>query len=140
MPRGRAMIALVPTIPTDDELELIRQSGVALRAGKLSLSAGTGSYRVKNTMERVVAALGIDRHEAHVTLTEITTTSHRGSSFRTEVAENREFAVNTDRIARLDRFRRSLPPRTTATTSACRAPRSSAARGAARRRSVRSPW
>src|SRR5450759_5424861 len=72
----QSMIGPVPTIPTDDELELIRQSGVALRAGKLSLSAGTGSYRVKNTMERVATALGIDRHEAHVTLTEITTTSH----------------------------------------------------------------
>jgi uncharacterized membrane protein YjjP (DUF1212 family) len=95
------MIVPVPTIPTDDELELIRQSGVALRAGKLSLSAGTGSYRVKNTMERVATALGIDRHEAHVTLTEITTTSHRGSSFRTEVAEVRSIGINSDRLAAL---------------------------------------
>lgn len=113
MRRGRAMIALVPTIPTDDELELIRQSGVALRAGKLSLSAGTGSYRVKNTMERVAAALGIDRHEAHVTLTEITTTSHRGSSFRTEVAEVRSIGINSDRLSALEIMASTLHPGST---------------------------
>ena len=113
MARGRAMIALVPTIPTDDELELIRQSGVALRAGKLSLSAGTGSYRVKNTMERVASALGIDRHEAHVTLTEITTTSHRGSSFRTEVAEVRSIGINSDRLSALEIMASTLRPGST---------------------------
>ena len=68
----------MPTVPDDDELELIRRSGVVLRVGRLSLSAGTGSYRVKASMARIAHALGIDRHEAHVTLTEITTTSHRG--------------------------------------------------------------
>jgi uncharacterized membrane protein YjjP (DUF1212 family) len=92
----------VPTQPSDDELELIRQSGVALRVGRLSLSAGTGSYRVKASMARVARALGVDRHEAHVTLTEITTTSHRGSSFRTEVAEVRTIGINADRLSRLE--------------------------------------
>jgi uncharacterized membrane protein YjjP (DUF1212 family) len=107
------MMVPVPTIPTDDELELIRQSGVALRAGKLSLSAGTGSYRVKNTMERVATALGIDRHEAHVTLTEITTTSHRGSSFRTEVAEVRSIGINSDRLSALEVMASTLRPGST---------------------------
>lgn len=92
----------MPTQPSDDELELIRQSGVALRVGRLSLSAGTGSYRVKASMARVARAMGIDRHEAHVTLTEITTTSHRGSSFRTEVAEVRSIGINSDRLAKLE--------------------------------------
>ncbi len=107
------MMVPVPTIPTDDELELIRQSGVALRAGRLSLSAGTGSYRVKNTMERVATALGIDRHEAHVTLTEITTTSHRGSSFRTEVAEVRSIGINSDRLSALEVMASTLRPGST---------------------------
>ncbi|HEY0189254.1 MAG TPA: threonine/serine exporter family protein [Cellulomonas sp.] len=98
----------VPTQPTDDELELIRQSGVALRVGRLSLSAGTGSYRVKSSMARVARALGVDRHAAHVTLTEITTTSHRGPSFRTEVAEVRTVGVNTDRLAELERLAGNL--------------------------------
>jgi uncharacterized membrane protein YjjP (DUF1212 family) len=92
----------VPIQPDDDELDLIRRSGVVLRVGKLSLSSGTGSYRVKASMARVAAALGIDRHEAHVTLTEITTTSHRGASFRTEVAEVRTIGVNTDRLTELE--------------------------------------
>jgi uncharacterized membrane protein YjjP (DUF1212 family) len=98
----------VPTQPADDELELIRQSGVALRVGRLSLSAGTGSYRVKSSMARVARALGIDRHAAHVTLTEITTTSHRGASFRTEVAEVRSVGINADRLAELERLAGSL--------------------------------
>ncbi len=92
----------MPTQPDDEELDLIRRSGVVLKVGRLSLSSGTGSYRVKASMARVAAALGIDRHEAHVTLTEITTTSHRGRSFRTEVAEVRSIGVNTDRLAELE--------------------------------------
>jgi len=92
----------VPTEPTDDELELIRRSGVALRVGRLSLSAGTGSYRVKASMARMARALGVDRHEAHVTLTEITATSHRGHSFRTEVTEVRSVGINADRLSRLE--------------------------------------
>jgi uncharacterized membrane protein YjjP (DUF1212 family) len=92
----------MPTAPDDAELELIRRSGVVLRVGRLSLSAGTGSYRVKASMARVARALGIDRHEAHVTLTEITTTSHRARSFRTEVIEVRTIGVNVDRLTSLE--------------------------------------
>ncbi|SDS89728.1 threonine/serine ThrE exporter family protein [Paraoerskovia marina] len=90
--------------PVADELELIRRSGVALRTGRLSLSAGTGSYRVKASMARVARAVGIENHQAHVTLTEITATSHRGSSFRTEVTEVRTVGINSDRLAELERF------------------------------------
>lgn len=96
------MMGAVPTEPDDAELELIRRSGVVLRVGRLSLSAGTGSYRVKASMGRIAHALGIERHHAHVTLTEITTTSHRGRTFRTEVTEVRTVGVNTDRLAELE--------------------------------------
>lgn len=92
------------TIPDDDELDLIRRSGAVLQVGRLSLSAGTGSYRVKASMARLAHAMGIDRHEAHVTLTEITATSHRGRSFRTEVAEVRTIGINADRLASLERL------------------------------------
>ncbi|WP_208012528.1 threonine/serine exporter family protein [Cellulomonas shaoxiangyii] len=95
-------MGVVPTGPDDAELELIRRSGTVLRVGRLSLSAGTGSYRVKASMARVARALGVDRHQAHVTLTEITTTSHQGRSFRTEVTEVRSVGVNTDRLAELE--------------------------------------
>ena len=92
----------MPTTPDDDELDLIRRSGAALRAGRLSLAAGTGSYRVKASMARLAHAMGVERHQAHVTLTEITATSHRGLSFRTEVAEVRNVGINADRLARLE--------------------------------------
>ena len=62
-------------------------------------------------MTRVAHALGVDRHEAHVTLTEITATSHRGQSFRTEVAEVRTIGINADRLAELERFTRGLDER-----------------------------
>ncbi|MFC8191504.1 threonine/serine exporter ThrE family protein [Cellulomonas sp. NPDC057328] len=94
----------VPTGPDDAELALIRRSGAVLRVGRLSLSAGTGSYRVKASMARVARALGVERHQAHVTLTEITTTSHQGRSFRTEVTEVRSVGVNTDRLTELERL------------------------------------
>ena len=90
--------------PDDDELDLIRRSGAALQVGKLSLSGGTGSYRVKASMARIARAMGVERHEAHVTITEITTTSHRGLSFRTEVAESRSVGVNADRLALIERM------------------------------------
>ncbi|WP_444663416.1 threonine/serine ThrE exporter family protein [Cellulomonas sp. CW35] len=91
-------------LPDDDELDLIRRSGAALQVGRLSLSGGTGSYRVKASMARIARAMGVERHEAHVTLTEITATSHRGRSFRTEVAEVRSVGVNADRLALIERM------------------------------------
>lgn len=96
-----------------EPVELIRQSGVILRTGTMLLSAGSGSYRVKRAMQQVAFALGLDRHEAHVTLTEITATAHRGPIFRTEVTETRAIGVNSDRIVELEEFTDSLPERVT---------------------------
>lgn len=93
-----------------EPVELIRRSGTVLRMGKAMLSSGTGSYRVKTAMQQVAAALGIDRHEAHVTLTEITATSHRGPIFRTEVAEVRSVGVNAHRLSRLTDLANGLRP------------------------------
>jgi uncharacterized membrane protein YjjP (DUF1212 family) len=108
LPIEAAMMMCMGTAPDDDEFELIRRSGITLRVGTLSLSAGTGSYRVKASMTRIARALGVDRHQAHVTLTEITTTSHRGRSFRTEVAEVRSIGINAHRLAELERLARSV--------------------------------
>lgn len=93
-----------------EPVSLIRQSGVVLRLGKMMLASGTASYRVKMAMRRLAAALGLDRHEALVTLTEITTTSHRGPIFRTEVAEQHAIGANADRLTRLERFADGLRP------------------------------
>lgn len=88
----------------DGEREsLMLRSGLVLRMGRLMLAAGAGSYRVKSSMARTAAALGIDRHEATVTMTEIVTSSYVGQRFRTETAEVRRGGVN---VARLERLRR----------------------------------
>ena len=97
-----------------EPVALIEQSRAIIRTGRLMLAAGTASYRVKQAMRSVAASLGIDHHSNHVALTDIAATSHRGRIFRTEVAENRSFVVNSDRLAHLDRMRRTLPERTTA--------------------------
>ena len=79
------------------------QSAVVLRLGCLMLAAGAGSYRVKSSMARAASAVGLDRHEATVTMTEIVTSSYVGNRFRTETAEVRRGGVN---VARLEALRR----------------------------------
>ena len=93
-----------------EPVSLIRQSGAVLRMGQMMLASGTASYRVKMAMERLAFALGLDRHEALVTLTEITATSHRGQIFRTEVAEQHTITANADRLTRLERYADSVRP------------------------------
>ena len=103
----------VPRLSDENALEpveLIRQSGAILRTGKAMLASGTGSYRVKTAMQQVARSMGVDRHEAHVTLTEITTTSHRGPIFRTEVAEVRSIGVNSHRLSQLTDLVNGLRP------------------------------
>jgi uncharacterized membrane protein YjjP (DUF1212 family) len=100
----------------EDSLEpvsLIRQSGAIMRMGRMMLAAGTASYRVKEGMQAVATSLGVTGHSEHVTLTEITATTHRGAIFRTEVSEIRLISVDADRISRLDQLRRDLPVRAT---------------------------
>ncbi|MFW2514410.1 threonine/serine ThrE exporter family protein [Demequina sp. SO4-13] len=96
-----------------EPVSLIEQSGAIIRTGRMMLAAGTASYRVKQSMRAVASSLGVDTHVNQVALTDIAATSHRGRIFRTEVAENRSFSVNSDRLAHLDRLRRTLPHRTT---------------------------
>lgn len=80
------------------------QSGVVLRLGRLMLASGAGSYRVKSSMAKAAAAVGLDRHEATVTMTEIVTSSYVGDRFRTEAAEIRRVGVNVDRLEALRRL------------------------------------
>ncbi|MCL3863226.1 threonine/serine exporter ThrE family protein [Actinotalea sp. K2] len=106
---------MTTTVPDEDSLEpveLIRQSGAVLRTGRAMLSSGTGSYRVKTAMQQVARSFGLDRHAAHVTLTEITATSHRGAIFRTEVAEVRSIGVNSHRLGELTDLVNGLRPGT----------------------------
>jgi len=90
--------------------ELIQQSRIVHRTGRAALAAGHGSYRVKAHMERVGKAVGLDRVQAHVALTEITTTVGRGGLFRTEVSEVRKVGINADALADLEAYIGALPP------------------------------
>lgn len=67
------------------------------------LAAGAGAYRVKSSMARAAAAVGLDRHEATVTMTEVVTSSYVGDRFRTEACEVRHVGVNVDRLEALRR-------------------------------------
>ena len=76
----------------------MQQSDVVLHLGRLMLAAGAGSYRIKSSMARAASAVGLDRHEATVTMTEIVTSSYVGNRFRTEACEVRWVGVNVDRL------------------------------------------
>lgn len=88
--------------------ELNFQSELVHRAGRLALSAGHGSYRVKSHMERVGQAVGLDQVKSRVALTEIATTAAREPHRITEVSEVRHIGINADRLAELEQFIGSL--------------------------------
>lgn len=103
---------------TEEELQRRRairerlaiQSGVVLKLGTMLMGAGAGSYRVKTSMARLATAIGIEKHQSQVSLTELTTTAYAAHTFRTELAEQRAVGVNADRIDELRRFVRDLRP------------------------------
>jgi uncharacterized membrane protein YjjP (DUF1212 family) len=102
---------------SETELEpahLIAMSDAATRMGALMLGSGTGSFRVRQSMRRVAAALGIDRIQAQVTLREIVTTATWQGIFRTQVVEVPPPSVDASRLADLEELSRSLPDGTTA--------------------------
>ena len=95
--------------PELEPIDLIAKSTLVGRVGRLALSAGHGSYRVKSHMQRVGTALGLDEVSSNVTLTQLTATSKCGPIFRTQVMENRAIAVNADRLSELEKYIASLP-------------------------------
>lgn len=88
---------------------LAHQSRVVLRLGVMLLSAGASSFRVKNGMQRLASAVGIEEHHASVTYTEVTATAYANGTFRTELAEQRIMGVNAARIDELNNFVTTLP-------------------------------
>ena len=86
----------------------MQQSDVVLHLGRLMLAAGAGSYRIKSSMARAASAVGLDRHEATVTMTEIVTSSYVGNRFRTEACEVRRVGVNVGRLEALRRIGHDL--------------------------------
>ena len=79
-------------------------SRVVLRLGQMLLAAGAGSYRVKASMRTCAEAVGIEKHHAQVTFTEVVATAYANGTFRTELAEQRLLGVNADRIDRITNY------------------------------------
>lgn len=92
-----------------EPVRLIAESVAVSRMGALMLGSGTGSFRVRQSMRRVAAAIGIDRLQAQITLSEIVSTTTRQGIFRTQVVEVPTPAVNAERIASLEALSLSLP-------------------------------
>ena len=93
--------------------EFVNDTEAVIRLGSMLLSSGTGSYRVKRAMSDAGLALGIDRLDATVSLTEITATAHRGDNFRTVAREVYRARVDSSRIAALEDLAHNLPAGTT---------------------------
>ena len=85
-----------------------------LRLGRMLLGAGASAFRVKASMAKVARSMGIQEHQAVVTLNEIIATSYAGGTFRTEVVEQRGVGVNATTIDRLNRYVATIQPRVTA--------------------------
>ena len=98
---------------SDDDLrhdhEFVNDTEAVIRLGSMLLSSGTGSYRVKRAMTDTGDALGMDRLDATVGLTEITVTAHRGDNFRTVAREVYRVRVDSSRISALEELAHNLP-------------------------------
>lgn len=86
---------------------LAAKTSVIVRTGYLDLSAGTGSYRVKEIMNRIAEALGV-YVRADVNLTSIEASCSDGKERVTEVVDLPTVGVNTDRIMLMERFADAL--------------------------------
>lgn len=91
----------MPLPLSSDELQLNIKSDLVLRVGKICLAAGTGSYRIKQSMRHVASMLGVE-NQAHITLTEINSTCRSGKQFKTEVTNIQSVGINTNNIQLLE--------------------------------------
>ncbi|TCD54334.1 threonine/serine exporter family protein [Alloscardovia theropitheci] len=82
---------------------LAAKASVIVRTGYLDLSAGTGSYRVKEIMNRLGYALGV-YVRADVNLTSIEASCSDGKDRVTEVVDLPTVGVNTERIWQMEHF------------------------------------
>ncbi|KXC05875.1 threonine/serine ThrE exporter family protein [Microbacterium hominis] len=96
-----------------EPVQFIARTDAVLRLGTLMLGAGASSARVRDSMVRAAAALGIDDVHCRVGMTDIVLTTGRGQLFRTRVAEVPRPAVDADRMTALKQLTARLTPGTT---------------------------
>ncbi|RBP97784.1 hypothetical protein CRD60_04090 [Bifidobacterium aemilianum] len=82
---------------------LAAKSSVIMRVGALDLGSGTGSFRVREMMNRIAYPLGV-HVRAEVNLTDIEASCTDGSDRLTEVVDLPTTGVNTERIWLLEHF------------------------------------
>ncbi|RSX54574.1 putative threonine/serine exporter [Bifidobacterium dolichotidis] len=86
-----------------NEAGIAAKTSVIVRVGMLDLSAGTGSFRVREMMHRIAYPLGM-HVSADVSLTDLQATCSDKSSRITEVINLPTTGVNTERIWLLEHF------------------------------------
>jgi len=96
-----------PVIPQsaktlDETLDFESTCRAVVRAGTLMASAGTGAYRVKEEMNRVGVALGLEAVHAEVTLNTVMATCVLGSRTHTLVGTIPAVSVNAGRIVEME--------------------------------------
>ncbi|MGB4780135.1 threonine/serine ThrE exporter family protein, partial [Microbacterium sp.] len=96
-----------------EPVQFIARTDAVVHLGALMLGAGASSARVRDSMERAAAALGIEELHCRVGMTDIVATAGRGQMFRTRVAEIRRPTVDSDRLTALKRLTTELVPGTT---------------------------
>nr|WP_152209313.1 threonine/serine exporter family protein [Bifidobacterium cebidarum] len=85
------------------EAGIAAKASVIVRVGLLDLSAGTGSFRVREMMHRIAYPLGV-HVRADVNLTDIEAACTDGKERITEVIDLPTTGVNTERIWLLEHF------------------------------------
>ncbi len=85
------------------EAGLPAKASVIVRAGALDLASGTGSFRVRELMDRIAATMGV-YVRADVNLTDIEASCSDGMYRVTEVVDLPTVGVNTERIWLMEHF------------------------------------
>ncbi|MBG9338622.1 threonine/serine exporter family protein [Corynebacterium diphtheriae bv. mitis] len=98
----------------EDQFRMGVEADAVVRLGMLLMGAGTSGYRVIRGMKRAARALGFDRVDAVIGVTQITSTIHKGSEFRTVVAKSQTPAVDASRIEALENLTHQMHRRITA--------------------------
>jgi uncharacterized membrane protein YjjP (DUF1212 family) len=91
-----------PKSPARDA-SLADRATIIVRMGQLILSAGTGAWRVRDTMNRVAMVLGVVVH-VDISLVSLEVTCIDGTETETEVVANAGTGVNTTKIMHLEQL------------------------------------
>ncbi|XCB29611.1 threonine/serine exporter family protein [Arcanobacterium hippocoleae] len=103
----------VETIAENRET-LREKSQVLLLLGTMLLNCGAGAYRVKSAMARAAKALGLTKHESHVSLYAITTMSWQNKESCAGFAEQHFIGVNSEKLDRVANLVSTLGEKVTA--------------------------